>query len=297
MPKKVGTKTKVKSTTKTKIINRNKNTNINNVHVHVEKPKTRKRRTTKPKTEPNNNPLSINGISRPSSQNLGFHPRGLINNEIQQPTIVHQIQAPPDTRIEKLEKRTKKIKDYLKGKGDTKENPINVNSPGFQDTFETPSRNINSRLISEETIEPNMLDFNTVTKPKKKSILTMLFSSNKKKVPETDMTKRSDPFKDAVEPPLLQLEYKPKPDKPPATAPDFTQSPSGKKITQDLKNLVNEIHAANPNKKMHHGTFKQKISLKLKQLGIESNHTDQYVKEMSNFYKDIYDAAHEIQPA
>ena len=294
MPKKTASKTKTKTSTKTKIINRNKNTNINNVHVHVEKPKPRKKRTTKPKTEPNSNPLSnsVNAISRGSSQNLGFHPRGLINNEIQQPTIVHQIQAPPDPRLDKLEKRTKKIKEYLKGKGDTKENPINVNSPGFQDTFETPSRNINSRLISEETIEPNMLDFNTVTKPKKKSILTMLFSSNKKKVPETDMTKRSDPFKDAVEPPLLQLEYKP-----PATAPDFKQSPTGKKITQELKNLVNEIHAANPNKKMHHGTFKQKISLKLKQLGIESNHTDQYVKEMSNFYKDIYDAAHEIQPA
>ena len=111
------------------------------------------------------------------------------------------------------------------------------------------------------------------------------------------MTKRRDPFKDAVEPPLLQLEYKPKPDKPPATAPDFTQSTSGKKITQELKNLVNEIHAANPNKKMHHWTFNQKISLKLKQLGIESNHTDQYVKEMSTFYKTIYDASHEVVPA
>ena len=184
MPKKTASKTKTKTTTKTKILTRNKITNINNVHVHVEKPKARKRRTTKPKTEPNNNPLSnsVNAISRGSSQNLGFHPRGLINNEIQQPTIVHQIQAPPDPRLDKLEKRTKKIKEYLKGKGDTKENPINVNSPGFQDAFETPSgpRNTNSRLISEETITPKMLEYNTVTKPKKKRILTMLFSSNKK---------------------------------------------------------------------------------------------------------------------
>ena len=218
---------------------------------------------------------------------------------MQQPTVIQTIQAPPDPRLEKLEKRTKKIKDYLKGKGDTKENPINVNSPGFQDAFETPSgpRNTNSRLISEETITPNMLDFNIATKPKKKSILTMLFSSNKKKVPETDMTKRRDPFKDAVEPQLLQLEYKPKPDKPPATAPDFTQSPTGKKITQELKNLVNEIHAANPNNKMKQGPFKKQISLKLRELGVEQNQTDTYLRDMNRFYKAIYDASHEIQPA
>ncbi len=44
----------------------------------MEKPKTRKRRTTKPKTEPNNKTLSnsMNAISRGSSRNLGFHPRG-----------------------------------------------------------------------------------------------------------------------------------------------------------------------------------------------------------------------------
>ena len=127
-----GAKNKVKTTTKT--INRNKNTNINNVHVHVEKPKTRKKRTTKPKPEEtNNNPLSNTiGLSRPSSQNLGFHPRGLINNEPQQPTVIQQITPPPDPRLEKLEKlekRTKKIKEYLKGKGDSKENAININSP------------------------------------------------------------------------------------------------------------------------------------------------------------------------
>ncbi len=52
---------------------------------------------------------SINSFSRGSSQNLGFHPRGLINNEIHQPAIVRQLQAPPDPRIEKLDKKTKKI--------------------------------------------------------------------------------------------------------------------------------------------------------------------------------------------
>ena len=222
----------------------------------------------------------------------------MVNNEIQQPTIIQQVQSIPDPRIDKLEKRTKKIKDYLKGKGDTKENPINVNSPSFQDAFETPSgpRNTNSRLISEETITPKMLEYNATRKPKK-TLLSLLFSSSKKKVPQMDMTKRGEPFKDAIESPkpLLTLEYKP--EKPPATAPDFKQSPTGKKITQELKNLVNEIHAINPNKKMHHGTFKQKISQKLKELGIESNHTDQYVRDMTTFYKTIYDASHEVQPA
>ena len=293
MPKKVGTKKKVKTTTKTKIINRNKNTNINNVHVHVEKPKTRKKRVSKPKQELSKPFTSSSSISSAVSHGL-VHQRGLVNNEIQQPTIIQQIQSVPDPRIDKLEKRTKKIKDYLKGKGDTKDNAININSPNFQDAFETPSgtRNSNSRLIAEETITPNMLDFNTTSKPKKKSLLSLLFSSSKKKVPETE-------FKDAIESPkpLLTLEYKPKPEKPPASAPDFRESPTGKKITQTLKNLVNEIHAANPNNKMKQGPFKKQISLKLKELGVESNQTDTYLRDMNKFYKAIYDASHEVQPA
>ena len=55
-------------------------------------------------------------------------------------------------RLEKLEKRTKKIKEYLKIKG-TKENPINVNSPAFHDAFATPAD------IFSETIEPKKLNF------------------------------------------------------------------------------------------------------------------------------------------
>jgi len=97
---------KTKTTTKTA----NKNTNINNVHVHVEKTKTRRRRT-KPQSEPNNNPLSNTiGITRPSSQNLGFHPRGLINNEPQQPTIIN---IQPTAQIDELQKKLKKYKDKL----------------------------------------------------------------------------------------------------------------------------------------------------------------------------------------
>ncbi len=48
------------------------------------------------------------------------------------------------------------------------------------------------------------------------------------------------------------------------------QSPSGKKITQELKHFVNEINAKSPNRKMHQGTF-TKISAKLQELGVEPN--------------------------
>jgi len=222
----------------------------------------------------------------------------LINNEIQQPTIVHQIQAPPDPRLDKLEKQTKKMKEYLKGSQVIAGLQATQTAQAFQDIYSSPSgtRNSNSRIIEEETIKPNSINFNTVEKPKKKSLMTLLFSSKKKKIPETN----KDGFEDAIlsPPPLLTLEYKPEksPEHPPASAPDFMQSPTEKKITQELKNLVNEIHAKSPNKKMLQGPFKSRISTRLKELGVESNHTDAYLRDMNKFYKAIYEAAHEIQP-
>ena len=48
---------------------------------------------------------------------------------------------------------------------------------------------------------------------------------------------------------------------------------------------------------MKQGPFKKQISLKLKELGVESNQTDTYLRDMNKFYKAIYDASHEIQPA
>ena len=294
MPKKTGTKNKAKSTPKTKVINRNKNTNINNVHVHVEKPKTRKRRTTKPKAEPNNNPLSnsINSLSRGSSQNLGFHPRGLINNEIQQPTIVHQIQAPPDPRIDKLEKRSKKIKEYLKGKGDTKDNAINVNSS----ILATPAAHVD---IFTDTIEPKKLNFENVsTIPKKKGFLGRLFSTGKKNIVETNFsTRQQDPFKDAIEspPPLLTLEYKP--EKPPASAPAYLEEANGKRIIQELKVVVNQLHESHPNSKLTMAPFRSAIASKLRQLGVGTSHTAAYVKQMREFYDEIYAFHHGVEPA
>ena len=143
MPRTKGAKNKkVKTTTKT--INRNKNTNINNVHVHVEKPKTRKKRTTKPKPEEtNNNPLSNTiGLSRPSSQNLGFHPRGLINNEPQQPTIIN---IQPTAQVAELEKKLKKYKEKLKS---------------HKDAQDTTNQNLLTQLTTTPP-QPNI----TVTQP------------------------------------------------------------------------------------------------------------------------------------
>jgi len=284
MPRSKGTKnkTKTKTTTKTKIINRSKNTNINTVHVHVEKPKTRKRRTTKTNLEPNK-PLSnsMNAISRGASQNLGFHPRGLVNNEIQQPTIIQQLQAPPDPRIEKLDKRTKKIKEYLKGKGETKDNAINVNSPGFQQAFRTPIDDPFS-----DAIEPKTLTFDT---PKsKKGFFTKLFSSSKKS-------------KSEEKPSFPLLEYKPPKTSP--TAPSFIEVQSSTINTQttplktgietekELKNLVNQLHQSHPHTKIHYGTFKSAIARKLKELGYNTRDTDIWVQKMRRFYDDIFAAS------
>ena len=183
MGRKLGSKNKkTKIITKTKTTN--KNTNINNVHVHVEKSKTRKRRTTKPK-EANNNTLSNTiGVSRPASQNLGFHPRGLVNNEPQQPTIIN---IQPTAQVELLEKKLKKYKDKInanKAAQDTTnqtlltqlttpapKQPINVNVNPFNTSEVKPEkiekkpplkksvvRNIKSKTKSGTLFKPSELD-------------------------------------------------------------------------------------------------------------------------------------------
>jgi hypothetical protein len=293
MGRKLGSKNK-----KTKIITKTKNTNtnINNVHVHVEKTKTRKRRTTKPKETNTINPLSKTlGESRLASSNLGFHPRGLINNEPQQPTIIQTIQAPPDPRLDKLDKRTKKIKEYLKSKGDTKDNAINVNSS----ILATPIQSTNVDIFSD-TIEPQKLKFENVT-PAKKSFFSKIFSSSKKKKQMEE------------KPSIPLLEYKPEPENMfstrSATAPLFAQSsieiqtspatptPTGHKINQELKNLVNQLHAAHPKSKLHIGTFRSAITKKLRELGVDAAHSTTYINKMRAFYDEIYAASNGIEAA
>ena len=48
---------------------------------------------------------------------------------------------------------------------------------------------------------------------------------------------------------------------------------------------------------MHIYYHKGSISNDFELNEIESNHTDQYLKEMNRFYKEIFDAAHEVQLA
>ena len=175
MPKKaIKSKTKTKTKTKINVKSTNKNTNINNVHVHVEKPKTRKKRTIKTKKEISNiNPIaSSSSLSSGVSQKIS-HQRGLINNEIQQATIIQQIQSLPDPRLDKLEKRTKKIKEQLK------ENKSNTTQP-FQDAYETPlvPQKANIRL-KPENMTPKVLSFDEVTKPK--SFFSKYFHLRKRK--------------------------------------------------------------------------------------------------------------------
>jgi hypothetical protein len=302
MPRTKGSKTKkvIKKVVKTQSQKQSQT-----VHVHIEKPKTRKKRNSKPKEQSTPLLKSSNSVSSSVSSGL-IHTRGQLNNE--QPTIIQQIQAPPDPRIDKLEKRSLKIKAYLKGnKGESKTNPINVESPLFQDAFETPSTN--SRLVSEKNVEPRKINFekvnfNTPEKPKSKYSLLSLFSRTPKEK-KIEMTKRdsgtspSDSF--------LTLEYKPS--KPSATAPTFMETQTtttemqttpiktGTEIRRQLKNLVNQLHHSHPNSKMHMSTFRSAIAKKLKELGVESSHTDAYVKEMRLFYDELWKGSNEIMPA
>ncbi len=121
--------------------------------------------------------------------------------------------------------------------------------------------------------------------PAKKGFFSKIFSSSKKKKVEE---KSSIPL----------LEYKPKPENMfstrSATAPSFAQSsieiqtspatPTGHKINQELKNLVNQLHAAHPNSKLHISTFRSAISKKLREMGVEPSHTSTYVTKMRTFY-------------
>ena len=161
-------KTITKTTTKNKNVNRN--TNINNVHVHVEKTKTRKKRTTKPKVEINNNPLSnLNQISKSASQNIGFHPRGLINNEIQQPSI---IQIQPTAQVEELEKKLKKYKEKLKSHK-TAQDTTNQN---LLTQLSTPPQQPNI-TVSQPPINVNVNPFKQIKEEKIEKLKTPLKKS------------------------------------------------------------------------------------------------------------------------
>ena len=145
--------------------------------------------------------------------------------------------------------------------------------------------------IFSDIIEPKKLSFDEA-KPKRKSFFNKLniFSTGKKN------QERKEGF------PLLEY----KPSKPPATAPAFTQSqtsevqttpvPTGHQKTQELKNLVNQLHAAHPKTKIHVGTFRSAIAKRLKELGVEASHTTTYVEKMRKFYDEIFAASNGGEP-
>ena len=167
MGRKLGSKNK-----KTKIITKTKNTNtnINNVHVHVEKTKTRKRRTTKPKETNTINPLSKTlGESRLASSNLGFHPRGLINNEPQQPTIIN---IQPTAQVELLEKKLKKYKDKI-NENKASQDTINQNLL----TTPAPPINVNVNPLQPTEVKPVIKPDKTT--PLKKSVVRNIKSKTK----------------------------------------------------------------------------------------------------------------------
>ena len=72
---------------------------------------------------------------------------------------------------------------------------------------------------------------------------------------------------------------------------------TGIEIRRELKNLVNQLHQSHPNSKLHMSTFRSAIARKLRDLGVETSHTDAYVKEMRAFYDELWKGSNEIMPA
>ena len=248
------------------------------VHVHIEKPtKTRKKRSPNKPKEQLPIPISKNALKPGTNAGL-IHMRGQINNEPLQPTIIQQIQATPDPLLAKLEKRTRKIKEYLKSKGDTKINPIDLN-------LLTPSNDNFTDSLETRPI-PQKLDFDKLRAQRKTTIANKILSIFKSKKKEEEKPPET----------IHLLEYHPSLSAP-ATAPSYTTPKTGIEIKQQLKNLVNQLHGASPNKKIAIGPFRGQISKKLKELGVEPSHTAAYVNEMRKFYDEIYLASHEIVAA
>jgi len=102
-------------------------------------------------------------------------------------------------------------------------------------------------------------------------------------------------FKDALESPSVSVG---------ATAPSFnepinidvqtTPQQTGKQIREELELLVRQIHASHPNSKVKRNTIRSAVSKKLKELGVDSTHTDQYEKSMREYYDKIFKESNEI---
>jgi hypothetical protein len=109
-----------------------------------------------------------------------------------------------------------------------------------------------------------------MTEPIKKKSLFSGFKifGGKKKTNDSG----TSPFSDAAMSSELVL-YDPLPSVPSFNAPQdsgmqTTPKLNGHQIDQELKNLVNQIHQANPQSRIKMGAFRQAIARKLRDLGI-----------------------------
>ena len=120
-------RTKKKAKSDVKKPTSQKQTQKQTVHVHIEQKKSVKRRgKSRPKAESSNPFMSSGSINRGISQNLGNLGRGQVMNEPQMPTILQNIQPVVDPKIEKLLKRSQKVKEYIKEHGGTSKKPIDI---------------------------------------------------------------------------------------------------------------------------------------------------------------------------
>lgn len=280
-------KSKTKKTVSKKVEPRQKQIQKQIVNINIEKPKTRKKRTVT-KKEPMMKPITQ--YFQPSIDQAMRHKRGSMNIELQQqPTIIQQPLIDPELKfkLDKLEKRTQKIKEGLK-----QNQPIANIQPQTAKIKQTPGQTsiIGTGVVDnkgdvfsdaiETPMKPKQLNFE-----KPKSIFSKLLSPFRSSKPK-ELTGPKE---------LPLLEYnEPVSSFPPSSAPSYVETPTGKVINQELELLVRQLHAAHPNSRIHRNTIRSAISKKLKELGVGPQHTDKYEKDMRDYYNKIYNESHNI---
>ena len=266
------------------------------INIHMEKPKTRRKPTRKKETIVKESPSYI----QPSVTSGFTHFRGSINST-PSPTIIQNSNIDPELKLKldnlertltniQIEPQTAKIKQPavppVTGILAGKEKDI------FTDALETP---IKGKKLNFDKVEPS-----------KKTLFGKLFSpftsSNKsifsKRKEQPRLETKEYPlleFKDALESPSVGVG---------ATAPSFnepinidvqtTPQQTGKQIREELELLVRQIHASHPNSKVKRNIIRSAVSKKLKELGVDSTHTDQYEKSMREYYDKIFKESNEI---
>ena len=237
---------------------------------------------------------------QPSIDQAMRHKRGSMNIELQQqPTIIQQPLIDPELKfkLDKLEKRTKKIKEGLK-----QNQPIANIQPQTAKIKQTPGQTsiIGTGVVDnkgdvfsdaiETPIKPKQLNFE-----KPKSIFSKLLSPFRSSKPKELTGPKELRSEGTVGITVPLLEYKePVSSFPPSSAPSYVETPTGKVINQELELLVRQLHAGHPNSRIHRNTIRSAISKKLKELGVGPQHTDKYEKDMRDYYNKIYNESHNI---